>query len=133
MDIYNDLDQPGLKGDLEKSREMFALKSLRAPVSGLVQEVDVTTVGQVVTPAQSLVTIVPDDTPLIAEATVSNEDIGYLEVGQPVEVKVDTFPFQRYGTLKGTLCRSVPRLRKEPGLWRYRRNEQLLCLLEHER
>ena len=29
--------------------------------------------------------------------------IGYLKVGQPVEVKVDTFPFQRYGTLKGTL------------------------------
>ncbi len=107
-DIYSDLDQrvtdePALKGDLDKAKELYALKWLRSPVDGLVQKVAVTTVGQVVTPAQSLVTIVPDGTPLIVEATVSNEDIGYLKVGQPVEVKVDTFPFQRYGTLKGNL------------------------------
>jgi len=107
-DIYHDLDQrvtdePALKGDFDKAKELYALKWLRAPVNGLVQKVEVTTVGQVVTPAQSLVTIVPDGTPLIVEATVSNEDIGYLKLGQPVEVKVDTFPFQRYGTLKGSL------------------------------
>ena len=112
-DIYKDLDQrvtdePALKGELDKSQQMYALKWLRAPVSGLVQKVDVTTVGQVVTPAQSLVTIVPDGTPLVVEATVSNEDIGYLKVGQPVEVKVDTFPFQRYGSLKGTLVSISP-------------------------
>jgi hemolysin D len=107
-DIYSDLDQrvtsePGLKGDFDKSREIYALKWLRAPVTGLVQKVDVTTIGQVVTPAQSLVTIVPDGTPLIVEAFVTNQDIGYVQVGQPVEVKVDTFPFQKYGALQGTL------------------------------
>ena len=107
-DIYGDLDkrvtdEPALKGELDKSKQLYDLKWLRAPVNGLVQKVEVTTIGQVVTPAQSLVTIVPDGTPLIVEATVSNEDIGYLKVGQPVEVKVDTFPFQRYGTLKGSL------------------------------
>jgi hemolysin D len=79
------------------------LKWMRAPVSGYIQKVDVTTIGQVVTAAQSLVTIVPDGTPLIVEASATNQDIGYLKVGQPVEVKVDTFPFQKYGTLKGTL------------------------------
>ena len=72
------------------------------------QKVDVTTVGQVVTPAQSLVTIVPDGIPLVVEASVSNEDIGYLKVGQNVEVKVDTFPFQRYGSLRGTLVSISP-------------------------
>jgi hemolysin D len=107
-DVYNDLDQrvasePTLKGDFDKSKQLYSLKWLRAPVSGLVQKVDVTTIGQVVTPAQSLVTIVPDGTPLIVEASVTNQDIGYLQVGQPVEVKVDTFPFQKYGTLQGTL------------------------------
>jgi hemolysin D len=111
--IYNDLnqrvtDEPALRGALDKSKELYALKWLRAPVGGLVQKVNVTTVGQVVTPAQSLVTIVPDGMPLIVEATVSNEDIGYLKVGQPVEVKVDTFPFQRYGTLKATLVQISP-------------------------
>ena len=64
---------------------------------------DATTIGQVLTSAQSLVTIVPDGTPLIVEATVSNQDIGYLKPGQAVEIKVDTFPFQKYGSLKGTL------------------------------
>jgi len=112
-DIYSDLDQrvaseAALKGDFDKSRQLYALKWLRAPVGGLVQKVEVTTVGQVVTPAQSLVTIVPESTPLIVEATVTNEDIGYLKVGQPVEVKVDTFPFQKYGSLQGTLVSVSP-------------------------
>lgn len=107
-DIYKDLDdrvtsEPELTGGAAKSQQLYSLKWLRAPVSGYVQKVDVTTIGQVVSAAQSLVTIVPDGTPLIVEATVSNQDIGYLKVGQPVEVKVDTFPFQKYGTLKGTL------------------------------
>jgi hemolysin D len=107
-DIYKDLgdrvtSEPELNGGAQKSRALYALKWLRAPVSGYVQKVDVTTIGQVVTAAQSLVTIVPDGTPLIVEATATNQDIGYLKVGQPVEVKVDTFPFQKYGTLKGTL------------------------------
>src|SRR5579859_4906634 len=107
-DIYKDLDdrvtsEPELNSGAQKSRELYALKWLRAPVSGYVQKVDVTTIGQVVSAAQSLVTIVPDGTPLIVEATATNQDIGYLMVGQPVEVKVDTFPFQKYGTLKGTL------------------------------
>jgi len=108
-DIYNDLNQrvagePALKGDLDKSKELLALKWMRAPVSGVVQKIDATTIGQVVTSAQSLVTIVPDGTPLIVEATVSNQDIGYLKPGQPVEIKVDTFPFQKYGSLQGTLA-----------------------------
>jgi hemolysin D len=49
------------------------------------------------------VTIVPDGTPLVVEATVTNQDIGYLKPGQLVEVKVETFPFQKYGSLQGTL------------------------------
>jgi hemolysin D len=81
-DIYSDLNQrvtsePTLKGDFDKSKELLALKSMRAPISGIVQKVDVTTIGQIVTPALSLVTIVPDGTPLVVEATVTNQDIGY--------------------------------------------------------
>lgn len=107
-DLYHDLaqrvaDEPALKGDFDKSKKLYALEWLRSPIDGVVQSVDVTTVGQVVTPAQSLVTVVPDGTPLIIEATVSNNDIGYIKVGEPVQVKVDTFPFQKYGTLSGTL------------------------------
>ena len=112
-DLYTDLDQrvaseAGLKGDLERSRQLHDLKWLRAPVSGYVQKVAVTTIGQVVTPAQSLVTIVPDGTPLVVEASLSNQDIAYVKTGQQVEIKVDTFPFQKYGTLRGTLASISP-------------------------
>jgi hemolysin D len=108
-DILNDMNQrvtsePGLKGDLDKAKELLALKWLRAPVSGIVQKIDVTTIGQVVTSGQVLVTIVPDGMPLIVEATLTNQDIGYVKLGQPVEVKVDTFPFQKYGSLKGVVA-----------------------------
>ena len=96
-------NEPGLRGDMEKSRELHELKWLKAPVDGWVQKINVTTVGGVVNPAQTLMTIVPDGMPLVVEATLSNDDIGYVKVGQPVELKVDTFPFQKYGTLKGTL------------------------------
>lgn len=107
-DILSDLNErvtnePGLRGDLAKAQELLALKWLRAPASGLVQKIDVSTIGQVVTAGQVLVTIVPDGTPLIVEATLTNQDIGYVKPGQPVEVKVDTFPFQKYGALKGSV------------------------------
>jgi len=96
-------NEAGLRGDMEKSRELHELKWLKAPVDGWVQKINVTTVGGVVNPAQTLLTIVPDGMPLVVEATLSNDDIGYVKVGQPVELKVDTFPFQKYGTLKGSL------------------------------
>jgi hemolysin D len=96
-------NEPGLRGDMEKSRELHELKWLKAPVNGWVQKMNVTTVGGVVNPAQTLMTIVPDGMPLVVEALLSNDDIGYVKVGQPVELKVDTFPFQKYGTLKGSL------------------------------
>ncbi len=88
---------------MDKSRELHELKWLRSPVDGWIQKVNVTTIGGVVNPAQSLVTIVPEGTPLIVEATLSNDDVGYVREGQSVELKVDTFPIQKYGTLKGTL------------------------------
>ena len=47
--------------------------------------------------------IVPNDTPLIVEASLLNKDVGFVEVGQEASVKIDTFPFQKYGTVKGKI------------------------------
>ncbi len=96
-------DQAMIQGSVTKSKQLYDEQWLRSPVDGLVQSVDVTTVGGVVTPAQPLVTIVPNDIPLIVEATLSNDDIGFVKVGQKAEIKIDTFPFQKYGTIPGTL------------------------------
>lgn len=78
------------------------LLSLTAPVDGTVQQLAVHTLGGVVTTAQAVMEIVPDDA-LEVEAKVENKDVGFLKVGQPVVVKIDAFPYTRYGTLEGEL------------------------------
>jgi hemolysin D len=70
-------------------------------VDGVVQQLAVHTVGGVVTPAQSLLVIVPSDSRLEIEAMVPNRDIGFVRPGQAAEIKIDTFNFTRYGLLHG--------------------------------
>jgi hemolysin D len=107
----------GLSEDLVKAQHRAALQILTAPVDGTVQQLAVHTVGGVVTPAQTLLTVVPLDAPLEIEATVQNSDVGFLRVGQPAEIKVDTFNFNRYGLLHGNVedvsADSIPRDRAE--------------------
>jgi hemolysin D len=91
----------GLAQDLIKAEQRTRLQLLSAPVDGVVQQLAVHTVGGVVTPAQSLLVVVPSESRLEIEAMVSNHDIGFVHAGQAVEIKVDTFNFTRYGLLHG--------------------------------
>ncbi len=86
-----------------KMENRSGLMRLTAPVAGTVQQLAVHTVGGVVTPAQPLLVIVPGDNPLEVEAFVENKDIGFVRAGQTAEVKVETFNFTKYGTLRGTV------------------------------
>jgi hemolysin D len=88
--------------DQTKAEVRQAFMRLVAPVSGTVQQLSVHTVGGVVTTAQPLLEIVPDDA-LEVEARLENKDIGFVEVGQPAIVKVDAFPYTRFGYLRGTV------------------------------
>jgi hemolysin D len=91
----------GLTADLMKAEQRLKLQELTAPVSGVVQQLAIHTLGGVVTPAQALMVIVPSDSPLEIEAAVSNRDIGFVHTGDDVEIKIDTFDFTRYGLLHG--------------------------------
>ena len=91
----------GFAADLSKAGQRTKLQLLTAPVSGMVQQLAVHTVGGVVTPAQTLMVIVPSESSLEIEAMVSNHDIGFVHAGDEVEIKVDTFDFTRYGLLHG--------------------------------
>lgn len=86
-----------------KAEDRKRLLRLTAPVAGTVQQLAVHTVGGVVTPAQPLLVIVPGDNSLEIEAFVENKDIGFVRAGQVAEIKVETFPFTKYGTLHGTV------------------------------
>lgn len=92
-----------LGDELVKAREHHNLETLTAPVDGTVQQLAIHTVGGVVTPAQQLMVIVPQEARLEVEAMVSNRDIGFVHDGEPVEVKIDTFNFTKYGLLHGTV------------------------------
>jgi hemolysin D len=91
----------GLEQDAVRAEQRARLQLLTAPVDGVVQQLAVYTVGGVVTPAQTLMLIVPADGRLEIEANISNRDIGFVHAGQDAEIKVDTFNFTRYGLLHG--------------------------------
>ena len=76
-----------------------------APIDGTVQQLAVTTVGQVVTSGQPLMVLVPSAKALEVMALVQNQDVGFVKDGQGVVLKVDAFPFSKYGTLKGAVTR----------------------------
>jgi hemolysin D len=105
---FSDLAQAAQKAataqaTLVAAEEKRQLQTLTAPVDGTVQQLAVHTVGGVVTPAQQLMVIVPTGDRLEAEVMVSNRDIGFIDAGEHVEIKVDTFNFTRYGLLHGTV------------------------------
>ncbi|MCW0377048.1 HlyD family type I secretion periplasmic adaptor subunit [Xanthomonas sacchari] len=92
-----------LTQDVAKAGQRDKLMALRAPVDGTVQQLAVHTVGGVVTPAQPLLVVVPVEEALEVEVTVLNKDIGFMQPGQPVTVKIDSFPYTRYGYVTGTV------------------------------
>lgn len=84
-----------------KAGQRLSMQTLRSPIDGVAQQLAVTTVGGVVTAAQPLLTVVPENTPLEVEAQVLNRDIGHVHVGQRVINKVETYDFTRYGYIEG--------------------------------
>lgn len=82
---------------LEKQRQ----QSLRAPVTGVIQQLAIHTLGGVVTTAQPLMVLVPESHQLELDVMILNKDVGFVLPGQAVEVKVDSFPYTRFGTLSG--------------------------------
>jgi hemolysin D len=86
---------------LAKADARLARTRLSAPISGVVQQMAVTTVGQVVTTGQQLIVLTPNAGKLEVEALVANLDIGFVKPGQDAVIKVDAFPFTRFGALHG--------------------------------
>ncbi len=95
--------QSRVKDDLIKASARARHFRLTAPMNGTVQQLAVTTPGQVVTTGQPLMVIVPSEGSLEIEAMIMNRDIGFVSSGQSAVVKVDAFPFTRYGAIDGTV------------------------------
>lgn len=88
-----------IKGEVKKAKKHYEMQRLISPVNGTIHDLGSITVSAVVTSAQIVAKVVPDGIPMAIEAIVTNKDIGFIKMGQEAEVKVDTFPFQKYGTI----------------------------------
>jgi HlyD family secretion protein len=90
-----------LKQDWEKQQHKDSLLELVAPQRGIVKDLATHTIGTVVAPGTILLTLVPQNEPLQAEVWVSNLDVGFIQPGLPVKIKLAAYPFQKYGMLTG--------------------------------
>lgn len=88
-----------LEQENAKASQRERLTQLIAPVAGVVQQLAVHTAGGVVTEAQPLMVIVPTESQVTAEVALENKDVGFVNVGQGAEIKLETFPYARYGTV----------------------------------
>ena len=94
------LKRQQLTQERSKTEQRSRLTQLTAPVAGTVQQVAVHTEGGVVTPAQVLMIIVPKDAQVSAEVVIDNKDIGFVNAGQAAQIKLETFPYTRYGVVE---------------------------------
>jgi hemolysin D len=85
--------------ELKKALEKHRLAQIRSPIAGTVQQLEIHTTGAVVTAAQPLMQVVPEGEGLKFEVWAINRDIGFIHGNQDAEIKVETFNFQKYGTL----------------------------------
>lgn len=90
-----------LEAELAKSEQRTRQSILLSPIDGTVQQLAIHTIGGVVTPAESLMAIVPAEGGLVVEAMVQNRDVGFIGAGQTVRVKVEAFNFTLYGLIEG--------------------------------
>lgn len=83
-------------------------KDICAPYDGVIKTLNVGKEGAVVSATQVVAEILPDTAQLIVEAEVSNQDIGFVEVGQEVDIKIDTYDYQKFGMLTGRVLYISP-------------------------
>ncbi len=115
--IYTEAQRERSKVLLELAEAKLRLKERRSslqrhiivsPAKGIVKELPFQSPRAVVTPGEIVAEVVPVDVDLIVEVQISPRDIGFVEVGQPVTIRIDTFDYSRYGALPGTLDHISP-------------------------
>lgn len=92
-----------LQAQIEKAEFISTRQQITAPVDGYVSRLLFHTIGGVVTPAEKLAFIVPDNSPLLVKATLLSKDVGFIAENMAVSIKIDTFSFQKYGTIDGKI------------------------------
>ncbi len=90
-----------LQSRIEKAEFISSRQQITTPVDGYVSQLLFHTIGGVVTPAEKLAHIVPTNSPLLIKSYLLNKDAGFVTKNMDASIKIDTFNFQKYGTLDG--------------------------------
>jgi adhesin transport system membrane fusion protein len=99
--VGSELSQAGETADARE--DAFRRTVVRSPVKGIVKNVQLTTVGAVIQPAQNILEIVPTEDEMLVEAYVKPAEVAFLKIGMPATVKLTAYDYNRYGGLQGTL------------------------------
>jgi adhesin transport system membrane fusion protein len=106
---------------IKAARDRVTRSALKAPVRGIVNKVNVTTIGAVVQPGQDLIEIVPLDDTLLIEAAIRPQDVAFIRPDQEASIKLTAYDYLIYGALKGRVDRiSADTISDEKGETFYR-------------
>ena len=97
-----------IEARLKASNSNVSQNTIIAPVDGVVQSLPSSTIGSVVLPGGTVAVIVPTTKTALLEAKLSTRDIGFVELGQVVRIKIDAFDYSRYGALDGVIKKISP-------------------------
>jgi hemolysin D len=97
-----------LQQDWAKQAHRAGLLELRAPQAGIVKDLATHTIGTIVSTGTVLLSIVPENEPLVAEVMIRNDDVGFVHPKQQVKIKLAAYPFQKYGLLDGEVLQVWP-------------------------
>ncbi|HEU5016353.1 MAG TPA: efflux RND transporter periplasmic adaptor subunit [Pseudolabrys sp.] len=93
---------------IKQAKDRVTRTVLRAPVYGIVNKINVTTIGAVVQPGADIMDIVPLDDTLLVEGRIRPQDIAFISPGQNATVKITAYESTVYGSLKAKVERISP-------------------------
>lgn len=96
---FNNMNK--LEEDINKNNLMIKYSQIKSPVNGFIQELNVHTIGGVLEKGQEILKIVEENSDIEIETYILSKDIGFIQKGMEVEIKVDSFLFTKYGIVKG--------------------------------
>ncbi|MDD5058566.1 MAG: HlyD family efflux transporter periplasmic adaptor subunit [Sideroxydans sp.] len=92
------------QAEVTKQQYRNGLLELKAQQDGIIKDLATHTIGTVISPGTILMTLVPKDEILKAEVWVSNEDVGFIHLGEPAKIKFASYQFQKYGMVAGQVA-----------------------------
>lgn len=84
-------------------QDAFKRTVIRAPMDGIVKNIQVTTLGAVVPAGQDILAIIPTHDEMVVEAYVEPSEVAFLKIGSPVVVKLSAYEFNKYGGIEGKI------------------------------